>query len=312
MPGVHWAAGAPFAAAIGRTTESGEALIRDALVLRHRLPAVWGRVLAGQVEVWRARRIAQAVHGQPADVAAHLDATLVEVAHRVGPRTLDRLLDEAMLLLYPEERELAQLQALDRRHATLHEATINDAGVVEMTLRGDFKDLAEFSATLTRLAAALADVDEAEGRHPESLDVRRSRAVGVLADPATAAALLDGTPTPKPAKRLQLVVHLSPTPWSAPTSSAAARPPAGAGSGRQPVLVQQIREWAGRTDTHLTITPVIDLDDHVQAEAYEISDRLRTRADLIAGHCVFPWCTRPARRCDHDHVHPPRRRWRDL
>ena len=57
----------------------------------------------------------------------------------------------------------------------------------------------------------------------------------------------------------------------------------------QPVLVQQVREWAARTDTHLTITPVIDLNDHVTAEAYEISRRLRTRDDLIAGTCVFPW-----------------------
>jgi hypothetical protein len=301
LPGVHWAAGAPFAAAIGRTTEAGEALIRDALVLRHRLPAVWGRVLACQVEVWRARRIAQAVHGQPADVAEHLDATLVEVAHRVGPRTLDRLLDEAMLLLYPEERELAQLQALDRRHATLHEGTINDAGVVEMTLRGDFKDLADFSATLTRLADALAATDEAEGRQPDPLDVRRSRAVGVLADPATAAALLEGTPTPTPAKRLQLVVHLS---HDAVIGSDLLGRCDIAGTGSEPVLVQQVREWSGRADTHLSITPVIDLDDHVQAGAYEISDRLRTRADLVAGHCVFPWCTQPARRCDHDHVVP--------
>jgi hypothetical protein len=301
IPPVHWAAGAPFAAAIGRATQAGEALIRDGLVLRHRLPAIWARVRAGQVEVWRARRIAQVVHGQPADVARHLDATLADVAHRVGPRTLDRLLDEAMLLLYPEERELAQLEALDRRHATLHEGTINDAGVVEMTLRGDFKDLADFSETLTRLATALAAADEAEGRYPDSLDVRRSRAVGVLADPATAQALLEGRPSPRPIKRMQLVVHLSSDAITGHDLLGRCETMDASGPG-QPVLAQQVRDWAGRTDTHLTVVPVIDLNDHVQSEAYEISNRLRTRADLVALVCVFPFCTRTARRCDHDHV----------
>jgi hypothetical protein len=49
---------------------------------------------------------------------------------------------------------------------------------------------------------------------------------------------------------------------------------------------------------------VIDLADHAPTEAYEVRDRLRTRADLLNPSCVFPWCTRPARRCDHDHGVP--------
>src|SRR5688572_3447303 len=35
VPAVAWDAGAPFAAALGVSTSAGEALIRDALVLRH-------------------------------------------------------------------------------------------------------------------------------------------------------------------------------------------------------------------------------------------------------------------------------------
>ena len=89
-------------------------MIRDALVLRHRLPQVWERVLAHGVPVWRARRIAQAVRGKPDDVVAHLDSAVAAVAEKVGPVILDRLIDEAMMRLYPEEREQAQLEALDR------------------------------------------------------------------------------------------------------------------------------------------------------------------------------------------------------
>src|SRR5688500_16467418 len=52
IPGWEWSASAPFAAALGRSTASGEALIRDALVLRHRLPSVWAQVGAGHLEAW--------------------------------------------------------------------------------------------------------------------------------------------------------------------------------------------------------------------------------------------------------------------
>jgi hypothetical protein len=119
------------------STSSGQALIHQALELRHRLPRVWARILVGDVQVWRARRIAERTIRHPADAAAHIDLMVESIAHRVGPITPDRLLDEAMFRLYPEERELKQLEALDARHAILHEASINHTGIAEMTLRAD-------------------------------------------------------------------------------------------------------------------------------------------------------------------------------
>src|SRR5215211_322806 len=134
VPAVAWEAGAPFAAALGVSTSSGEAMIRDALVLRHRLPGTWERVLAHEVPVWRARRIAQAVTGKPGDVAAHLDEAIGPVAEKVGPATLDRLVGEAMMRLYPEEVELARLEALETRHVTVHEETLTQT--LAQTLTG--------------------------------------------------------------------------------------------------------------------------------------------------------------------------------
>ncbi len=297
IPGWRWSASAPFAAALGRSTAAGEALIRDALVLRHRLPSVWSQVVRGGLETWRARRIAQAVLGAPDDVCDHLDRELAAVAATVGAVTLERLLDEAMLRLHPEERELAQFTALDQRHATLHAGSINHTGVADMTLRGDWKDLHDFDLALSRVAAALGALDEQHGDYVESLDVRRARAVGVLADPAGAAALLAGEPS-RPGKRATLVVHVS---QEAVTGS---EPVARCETLGRAVLVQQVRDWCGRTDTHLTVQPVIDLADHAHCEAYEVRDRLRSRADLLNPCCVFPWCTRPARGCDHDHGVP--------
>ena len=116
-----WDAGAPFAAALGVSTAAGEAMIRDALVLRHRLPSVWERCWPTRSPCGGPDGSPRPSMGKPDDVAAHLDEAIAPVAEKVGPVTLDRLIEEAMMRLYPEEVELARLEALETRHATLHE-----------------------------------------------------------------------------------------------------------------------------------------------------------------------------------------------
>ena len=50
--------------------------------------------------------------------------------------------------------------------------------------------------------------------------------------------------------------------------------------------------------------PVVDLNAHLETDAYEVPDQLREQVVLRDRACVFPWCTRPARRCQVDHVIP--------
>ena len=80
---------------------------------------------------------------------------------------------------------------------------------------------------------------------------------------------------------------------------------------RSPVTAEQIRAWCGHPATHLVVKPVIDLADHVHVDAYEVPDRIAEHLALRDHHCVFPWCTRPARSlhpdragCDSDHITP--------
>ncbi len=80
---------------------------------------------------------------------------------------------------------------------------------------------------------------------------------------------------------------------------------------RSPVTVEQIRTWCGNRDAQVVVKPVLDLADHVHVEAYEVPDRIVEAVALRDHTCVFPWCTRPARRlrtdehgCDCDHVVP--------
>lgn len=296
IPRVRWDAPAAFGAAIGRSTNAASFLIRDALIVRHRLPRLWRRVVTGDVDPSRARMVARSITGRPRDVSDDVDVRVTPIAHKIGLTSLEKKLDEAMLRLYPEQREMEQLEALDRRFVRLDEASINHTGVADMAIRGDWKDLFDFDRTLARVATALAARDAALGLPAESLDVRRSRAVGILADPASATALLCGAPVPTTSKRADLVLHIT------DANLIGLDPVARDTTRDRAVLEQLVRDWCGRADTHLSVQPVLDLAGHDETSAYRIKAHTQLRADLIAGTCVFPWCTKPARVCDHDHV----------
>ncbi|CUR56212.1 putative HNH endonuclease [metagenome] len=312
LPAVGWDAPAEFALAVGMSHDAGARLIHHALHLRHRMPSIWARAMnaghPGGLQVWRARRIAEhTIHQSPA-VTDHLDHTLAPLAHKIGPITTTRLIDEAVLRCHPTKHEAARLAALDTRHVTIRPADPTNpahTGIGYLEADADLVDLLDLDTTLSALAAILAD-------HgcTESLDVRRSLALGVLADPQHAAQLLTAaasdTPT-KPRKQVVLYVHLS---EAAITGAATATGVGAVGrlenGGHQPILASQIRTWCSRTDTAVRIQPVIDLNHHTAVTHYEVPDRLREHTQLRDHHCVFPHCTRPARRCDHDHITPYR------
>jgi hypothetical protein len=70
------------------------------------------------------------------------------------------------------------------------------------------------------------------------------------------------------------------------------------------VLLDQVQSWCGDSRTKVTIKPVIDLNAELTAPGYDIPDRIREQVVLRDRSCVFPWCSRPARGCDVDHVDP--------
>lgn len=293
IPPVRWDAAAAFAAANNLSTTGGQNLVRDALVVRHRLPLLWRRVIRGEVPAWRARRIAQAVLGAPADVVAHIDAHVTPVADTCGLVTIDRLIEEALQRLHAEEREEHLAEQAETRYARVEDDPLTPAGLAAFIARGDYHDIHALDRTVAALAAALSS-----GGCEESLDVRRSMALGILADPATASALLAGDELPAPSKRVVLYLHLSHTGVLGLDPVGRCEVPDRA------VLEEQVRGWCGRTDVHLTVRPVIDLADHHSAQTYEIPDRIREQVILTHPTCVFPWCTRSARASDLDHITP--------
>ncbi|WP_028650992.1 HNH endonuclease signature motif containing protein [Nocardioides halotolerans] len=306
LPALRWDAPAAFAAANAMTTMGGKAVLRDALVLAHRLPGFWAAVRAGQVPARLARRAAQAVLGQPADVCGYLDQQLVRrvtQSRAIGPVVLDRLVDEAMLRLHAEQRELEQLEALDARHVTIDPATLNHTGIAAMDARADWADLAPFDETLSAVAAVLAQLPE---HQHDSLDVRRSVALGILADPARAQALLDGDHDAKPSRSRDLVATLELTDLHLLSLD-----PIVSDADLRSHLDQVIRQWAGRPDVRLVIKPVRrcgadDGSSHGDHPEWRYSPTARDRETVHRRDrtCVHPHCTRPARHCDCDHITP--------
>ncbi len=308
LPPVAWEAPAGFATACGMSARAGQGLLRDALILRHRLPRVWDRVRDGEVPAWRARKVAQEVAGAPDDVAAAVDSAVAPLADRAGQVTVRRLVDEMMVLLYPEYVELASLEALDRRYVRFDHHSINHTGVAQMDIRADYADLHDFDATLNGVAAALDRLDPDARR--DSKEVRRARAIGVLADPELAQRLLteDGDQPAEaevaskgPRSRVRLELRITDLALLGLDPVAQCEPDDGTGF---TTLTERVAAWCGRPATEVVVQPVLDPDAHHGTDAYQIRGSLRDHVDLRDRHCLFPFCTQPARACDHDHVVP--------
>ena len=300
---------AEFGAAVGMTPEAGKYFLGHALELRYRLPRLWEQVLTGTVQAWRARRVADATIGRQLspEAAAFVDAHVAAVAGKVRPSQLDRLVEEAVARFMPETAEKERRDAEDRRRFDINTDQPSFNGTAHITGELDLIDAFALDDALREIADELKDLGSTE-----SLDVRRSIAAGEL---ARRQPTLDLQPeitdregpevevraerATKPRKQ-KMVLHLHLT-------DAALRGEAGHTVGRCetariPVTVDTIRQWCGHPDAQVVVKPVIDLADHVHVEAYEVPDRIREAVALRDHHCVFPWCTRPARTCDCDHV----------
>jgi hypothetical protein len=176
----------------------------------------------------------------------------------------------------------------------------------------DLADALDLDQAVSERAAHLKDLGCAE-----TLEVRRAMAVGELARRQLALDLTNedcdaddqSTKTPprrKPRRPVTLYLHLHQSAVEG-AGSAVGR----VENTRSPVTVEQIREWCGHPDARVTVRQVVDLADHVHVAAYEVPDRIAEVVGLRDHSCVFPWCTRPARRCrpnghpcDCDHVMP--------
>ncbi len=193
----------------------------------------------------------------------------------------------------PPEAEDRRRRAADGRRFDVETDLVDTAGTVQVTGCLDLADALDLEAAVSRTATQLAELGSTE-----TLDVRRSLAVGEIARQQLALDLDTGEIHPGHGRSVVLNVHLTDAAIEGVGGNVAR-----CGNTRTPVLLDQVKQWC-QSAGQITVVPIKDLAAHHHVEAYEIPDRIKTQTELLNHTCVFPHCTRRAERCDHDHIDP--------
>jgi hypothetical protein len=305
-PGVLEFAAAELGAQLETTTYAAWELMGDALDLRHRLPRLWTAVRGGHVRVWKARKVAHATRHLSLEAAGRVDAEIDGLISALSWTRFDNVLTAKITETDPvgEEARAAAYEA----ERFVRSGRTTEHGLRLVVARAAAGDVIWFLATVTRIAEILA----AEGDQ-DPLDVRRSKAIGILSRPDRALELMrshsaapetgvDPEPDPEedghlslgtapgvvlsPAAsrpRVELVVHVS-----AETLDRDGGPARVEGVG--PLVLGQVRRWLAGADCTLSLRPVIDLRaESVPVDAYEIPVWLRRLCGLRMPASVFPY-----------------------
>ena len=162
---------------------AADRLIGDALDLRHRLPEIWAAALVGRVPAYQARRIAAATRHLSVEQAGWVDAQLAPSLGAVSWGRLETLLQAKIIEADPVGAEQRAALAAQERFVRLGRAS--EHGLKLIIARATAGDAIWFKATIDRIAEILALQGDSD-----SVEVRRSKAIGILAQPARALQLL--------------------------------------------------------------------------------------------------------------------------
>lgn len=279
-PGMSGFAIGEFAAAIGISTRAGRDLIGAALECKHRLPKTWARVLAGEVPVWKARRVTERTHRLTMSGAAYVDTHLAPALDRCSFAQIERAVEAAVAECDDEHFEMIRLDRWSQQHLDIELTGVRpNNGLVPVHGLLDYPDALALEAQVATGAHELLR------EFPElDLDTRRAMATGRLLTG-------QGTGTSR-----ELVIYAHHTPAEAHDIVTI--------EGVGPTNREQIAEWCRYAGTRISIRPVVDLDDELATDSYRPTAVQREQAILTTPTCVFAHCTRDARRCDLDHIEP--------
>ena len=308
------------------TTSSAMALLRDTLEIRHRLPRLWAALMAGDVEVWKARRAAALTRVLSLQDALTVDAEVVDALEGLPfGRALD-VIEGRVIAADPAGHESRRLAEAEQRYVAIGRRP-NPAGLRTLVAQSTVGDIARLDAMVDYLADLLAGAGDTDPKQ-----VRRAKALGILADPARACLLLaesqpaesqpaesqpdqpadDYSPVRAGAElgkalrtlgnkalgklrpRTVLYVHLSEEAVQGVPGTQVARTSLG------PAGLEQLREWLGRDA--IIVKPVIDLAGQISTDAYEIPAAMAEHVRLREPFEVFPFGTLPSDKSDEDHT----------
>src|SRR3954468_158545 len=246
---------AELAVALRVTTDAGRAFLGLAMELRYRLPRLWKRVTAGDLAPWRARKVAEQTMTLSMEAAAFVDAHVAAFAHKISHARLERLVEEAVTRFMPAEAEARRRAAAEGRHFDIHTRHTTAEGVVDGSGTLDLADALDLDAAVTRGAADLKQLGCAE-----SLDVRRSLAVGVMARRQLTLDLNRDQPEDdrpvKSVKARQVVLYVHTSQAALTGTGLADCDLARVENTRGFVLVDQVRDWCADPDAQVVVKPV--------------------------------------------------------
>jgi hypothetical protein len=281
-----------FATAVGMSSTGGRKFLGAALETKHRLPRLWARVMAGEVQVWKARRVTEHTIPLPPHAAAQVDTKIAPIAHQCSFAEIERVANKAAKEADAEhgEEDRAENAAGQYLRIALEDAEHNH-GYVPIEGLLDLDDaLALEAAIKARAHALLAD-------HPTlDLDERRAKALGVIADQALA-----GNTDAQGARELVIYAHHDTRDPHGIVSLDSTNGLPGTGS---TITVEQLADWCHKANTKVSIRPILDLAEDLSTDRYAPTDRIREQVILTCPTCVFPGCGKTARRCDLDHITP--------
>ncbi|UDY25061.1 HNH endonuclease signature motif containing protein [Nocardioides sp. Kera G14] len=268
-----------LAAETGMSEHQARSWVGDALELHHRLPKLFFRLYDEQLPVWKARLVAQASRVLTVEGAAWLDKELHMRFEKIGPTALKRFIAHAIDRFDPDEAARRAEAAADARKIDL---CPQDDGTDDLYGKTDHADGLDLEAAIQKAAADLK-----EQGSDESLDVRRSKALGVIARH-----YLAGTTAGAVTRVVNLYVHAD--------SEGQFTTEGGTGL----TTLTQLREWSQTSNTKFILRPVIDLNQRLHRTGYVPSVEMREQAILTDKTCVAPNCERNARTADLDHIEP--------
>jgi hypothetical protein len=305
---------APFdlAAALGWSTDAARDLMGDGLELACRLPHLYALMGELRVSVSTARYAAQHTRDLALPAAAHADRLLADAVGSgyLTSRRIRALIDQARLYHDPDRAIDDEDRALAAR--SVHLKPGQSPATMEVAMILDTADAEALDQTLAQIATVLAGL----GDH-DALEIRRARAVGILADPHSALDLFTHDipddqkrkTASRPARPATLYLRLDETALhdldTFPTAIHAAIHAAGLPHGLSVLSSDLLAMWlAGST---VIVKPVIDLRHSEQIAAVDQHDPPAAMAEFVRLRdpvCVFPACQRSSRHCDLDHTEP--------
>src|SRR3954452_21316337 len=174
-----------LATALGLSSHAGMQLVADALELCFRLPRLWSLVQDGQLQAWRARKVAAETTHLSRAAVEFVDRHVATVARHNKLPCVKAIIHESLLQCDPDIASGIEQAALDRRAVSLAHRESTATTTVHATM--DTPDAVALDAAIGQIAGSLAQLGDSE-----PLDVRRARALGILGNPQRALDLMNG------------------------------------------------------------------------------------------------------------------------